>query len=420
MSSSLGLDAAAAALLGVSFTALDDDEVLGVVREVESARRRLAAVDHRLIAELDVRGVAGARLQKGTAGLLSAVLHLDRGETARRVKAALVLGPRVTTGGEVLDPVLPCTAAGQARGELSAEHARVVERTMGALPSMLDPELRERAEAQLAGLATHMLPAELVLAGERIRAHLDPDGSLTDDDDRERRRAFTIGKQGDDGMSPVRGVLNPQCRAVLDAAMTPLTRPAPTEDGAVSDPRTPAQRGHDALRSLARRAMAAATVGTSGGATTTVVISMGIEDLDARAGQATTATGATLPIADALNLAADACWILGVLDRRGQPLWLSRTQRLATGPQRKALFLRDGGCTRPGCSAPAAWCEAHHLISWLDGGPTDLPNLALVCSFDHHLITHDGYTVTMGEHGRITWTTPAWLDPTRTPRVNGT
>ncbi|MEO6882030.1 MAG: hypothetical protein ABI181_13940, partial [Mycobacteriaceae bacterium] len=42
------------------------------------------------------------------------------------------------------------------------------------------------------------------------------------------------------------------------------------------------------------------------------------------------------------------------------------------------------------------------------------------CSFDHHLITHDGYTVTMGEHGRITWTTPAWLDPTRTPRVNGT
>jgi hypothetical protein len=39
----------------------------------------------------------------------------------------------------------------------------------------------------------------------------------------------------------------------------------------------------------------------------------------------------------------------------------------------------------PGCTAPASWCEAHHLQPWQHGGPTDLPNLALLlCSHHHH------------------------------------
>jgi hypothetical protein len=33
----------------------------------------------------------------------------------------------------------------------------------------------------------------------------------------------------------------------------------------------------------------------------------------------------------------------------------------------------------PGCDRPLAWCDAHHLHHWVDGGPTDLANLALLC-----------------------------------------
>jgi hypothetical protein len=33
----------------------------------------------------------------------------------------------------------------------------------------------------------------------------------------------------------------------------------------------------------------------------------------------------------------------------------------------------------PGCQRPLAGCEAHHLWHWLDGGPTDLANLLLLC-----------------------------------------
>ncbi len=51
--------------------------------------------------------------------------------------------------------------------------------------------------------------------------------------------------------------------------------------------------------------------------------------------------------------------------------------------------------------------------------PHALTATPLICPFVHHLITHVGYTVTLGEHGRVTWTAPAWLDPTRTPESTG-
>ena len=44
-------------------------------------------------------------------------------------------------------------------------------------------------------------------------------------------------------------------------------------------------------------------------------------------------------------------------------------------------------CTFPGCSKPAAWTDAHHLVHWADGGPTDIDNAALLCRA-HHSVVH--------------------------------
>jgi HNH endonuclease len=60
-----------------------------------------------------------------------------------------------------------------------------------------------------------------------------------------------------------------------------------------------------------------------------------------------------------------------------------------TPAQRTALAVRDGGCVFGDCARPLAWCEGHHLLSWVDGGPTDLPDLALVCRA-HHRAVHEG------------------------------
>ncbi|MGI8517057.1 MAG: HNH endonuclease signature motif containing protein [Acidimicrobiia bacterium] len=37
------------------------------------------------------------------------------------------------------------------------------------------------------------------------------------------------------------------------------------------------------------------------------------------------------------------------------------------------------------CRRPAKWCDVDHIVSWLDGGPTSLDNLQLLCRFHHRL-----------------------------------
>jgi HNH endonuclease len=72
-----------------------------------------------------------------------------------------------------------------------------------------------------------------------------------------------------------------------------------------------------------------------------------------------------------------------------QPLDLGRTTRVISPAQRRALAVRDGGCVVPDCTRPLAWCVGHHLVHWLEGGPTDLANLALLCRA-HHRAVHEG------------------------------
>src|SRR5262249_53688786 len=48
----------------------------------------------------------------------------------------------------------------------------------------------------------------------------------------------------------------------------------------------------------------------------------------------------------------------------GPPLEVGRAHRLVPHWMRKALHARDRGCRWPGCDAPVAWTDAHHLIAW--------------------------------------------------------
>jgi hypothetical protein len=89
-----------------------------------------------------------------------------------------------------------------------------------------------------------------------------------------------------------------------------------------------------------------------------------------------------------------------------QPLDVGRTTRVVQPAQRTALAVRDGGCVFPGCDRPLSWCEAHHLVHWLDGGPTDLDNLALLCRAHHRAVHEGGWRLVRGPDGRLTATPP--------------
>lgn len=58
---------------------------------------------------------------------------------------------------------------------------------------------------------------------------------------------------------------------------------------------------------------------------------------------------------------------------------VGRNTRRIPGWLRRLLHHRDGGqCQFPGCNS-RRWLQAHHKHHWVDGGPTDLDNLILLC-----------------------------------------
>jgi hypothetical protein len=75
------------------------------------------------------------------------------------------------------------------------------------------------------------------------------------------------------------------------------------------------------------------------------------------------------------RIACDAQILPVLLNPDGVPMALGRSQWLFTPHQRRLLALRDGGCRFPGCSRPPAFTDAHHVIPWSHGGPTDTDNL---------------------------------------------
>lgn len=94
--------------------------------------------------------------------------------------------------GERLEPLLPRVAASQADGVLSAEHARVIASTIERLPASVAPADAIAAEEHLVLAAGQSRPREVGLVGQRILAHLDPDGVLQSDAEHARRRSFSV------------------------------------------------------------------------------------------------------------------------------------------------------------------------------------------------------------------------------------
>jgi hypothetical protein len=70
-----------------------------------------------------------------------------------------------------------------------------------------------------------------------------------------------------------------------------------------------------------------------------------------------------------------------------------RTTRTFTAAQRRAIVIRDQHCIWPGCDAPPAWCDAHHIVHWADGGPTSVDNGVLLCGRHHDRLHHHGHAI---------------------------
>jgi hypothetical protein len=89
-----------------------------------------------------------------------------------------------------------------------------------------------------------------------------------------------------------------------------------------------------------------------------------------------------------------------------------------TAAQRRFIAARDRGCRHPGCSRPAIWTDADHVVAHDDGGETDCANLCTLCRRHHRLKTHaPGWMFAMTADGVLSVTTPSGV--TRTTRPPG-
>src|SRR3984885_13221543 len=253
--------------------ALTTPERLALLQTCEKVRRWLPAVEHPLINQLSDQADA-TELGGTLAAALADRLRITRAEASRRIHEAADLGERRALNGEPLEPLLPATAQAQRNGVIGFGHVAVIRSFWHRLPDFVDIETRQKAEAQLARLASDHRPDELAKLADKLTDCLNPDGDFTDVD-RAKRRAIIIGKQDLDGMSPISGYLSPEARATIDAVFAKLAAPGmcncadvepcvsgtPSQAAIDNDTRTPAQRNHDALLTLTRAPLSSGRLG---------------------------------------------------------------------------------------------------------------------------------------------------------------
>ena len=127
-----------------------------------------------------------------------------------------------------------------------------------------------------------------------------------------------------------------------------------------------------------------------------------------------TDAGVELPPEIVRHLACDAEIIPIILNSPGGSADAGRSRRSVSLRLRRLLVARDRHCRWPGCGEPPSRCDAHHIWHWIDGGPTNLDNLVLLCHRHHHFLHQHGYKMVPRPDG--TWTTIQESEPKPSPR----
>jgi hypothetical protein len=297
---------------------------------------------------------------------------------------------------------LPQLREALAEGAVSLRHVEVVANAMGRNAERRDTVAE--AEPTFARAARELDPVALHHVVSRWKHAVDPLGEIRAENDAHARRFLSISSTFE-GVVVINGALAPEQGAVVRTALEVLCETGyRTERGerlaaahGHDDAPTPAQRRADALVDLARRYLDRGDVPEVMGLRPHVEVTVQAGSLEAPRGEPGHSPGELRgagPISTEAvrRIACDARVTGFTVDCDGRPVSYGRTRRTIPGGLRRYLNLRDGGCVFPGCDRPVQWCEAHHLVHWAHGGPTDAANLGLLCVAHHHALHEGGFT----------------------------
>ena len=404
-------------LRGAEFWKIPDDDLLSLAGTLERVGRLVYAAQIHLTGELDTRRVHQGNGAVSTAALLRQRLCISPGDAAGRVRAARAVLPRDLPSGGEAPPELPELRAAVDAGAVGVEQIRTVVSTMKGLPAGVDPGMRDMARVSLAEHARVTEPVVFARFAQQVADRCDPDGTL-DERDPVDKVELTLGSRNTaTGLTGFKGFLDDLGVEILSKAVDGLAAPRPASGGA-ADPRPAKVRRGQALIEALRRFLDVGFAPTQGGERPHVTVTMDLAALRGELGTAVLDHGGPITAAHARMLACDAMIIPAVLGSASQVLDMGTAVRLIPPAIRRAITLRDRGCTLPGCDRPASWCDAHHVIHWSRGGPTSYKNAVLVCAHHHRLLHHGDWEIQFAPDGVPEYLPPTWIDPNRAPRRN--
>jgi hypothetical protein len=192
-----------------------------------------------------------------------------------------------------------------------------------------------------------------------------------------------------EGMVRVDGDLDPEAGQTVITALRCLQDA--WSRSSTPDVRTPAQRRADALGEICRGYLDSAERPVVAGERPHVTVTLDLASLEGRAGRRWELDDAgRITSQTARRIACDAALSRVIVGPRSEPLEVGRRTAVVPPALRRAVIVRDGGCRFPGCDRPHAWCDAHHVEHWADGGETSLRNLVLLCR-PHHRLVHQRF-----------------------------
>jgi hypothetical protein len=144
--------------------------------------------------------------------------------------------------------------------------------------------------------------------------------------------------------------------------------------------RTSAQRRADALVEMATRSRTAPGDGIRPAPLFSVFV--GYETMHGRICEL---ENGTVMSSCALVPWMDSAYFERAIFSLGNRVDVSVRARLFTGGTRRAIELRDRICTHPYCYEPAESCQADHIETYAQGGPTSQENGRLLCGFHNRL-----------------------------------
>jgi hypothetical protein len=285
---------------------------------------------------------------------------------------------------------LPETQAAFAQGEVGFQHVAVLAHTaehVGAAAVRKD-------ETSLLQSARTMDPGQFTTVAKNFEHRVDAAGALAEANRAHERRYLHI-SEPKDGLVRLDGVLDAEGGATLRTALQPFMKPIK------DDTRTYGQRGVDALMELCRQGSGSKRDGA--GPRPQLIIRASLDTLAGTSGAPAGELegGGTVPAETVQRYACDSA-ITRITGQGELDHELNHASRTIPASTRRALAARDHHCVFPGCSRPTIWCDGHHLVWWIKGGATTLPNLALLCRPHHRMVHEESWRLVRHKDGRFT------------------